>query len=157
MKYQSIFSFLISLYGCILISSAAAQNYIVSRTEHDHPDLNGVWNFNDSTPFERPDRFGMREYLNAEEIAARNTSIKNGQQRRDSSEANMSERILNVPTNDTGAYNLFWSFYDEPYPNIRSSLIVYPPDGKIPATINSVTTQHSPPGSNPCNLSLIHN
>lgn len=151
MKYQSIFSFLISLYGFVLISSAAAQNYIVSRTEHDQPDLNGVWNFNDSTPFERPDRFGMREYLNAEEIAARNTDFENGQQRRDNSEANMSERILNVPTNDTGAYNLFWSFYDEPYPNIRTSLIVYPPDGKIPATINSVTTQHSPPGSNPCN------
>ena len=94
MKYQSIFSFLISLYGFVWISSAAAQNYIVTRTEHDQPDLNGVWNFNDSTPFERPDRFGMREYLNAEEIAARNTGFENGQQRRDSSEANMYHQRL---------------------------------------------------------------
>ena len=67
----------------------------------------------------------------------------------------MSERILNEPTNDTGAYNLFWSYYDEPYPNDRTSLIVYPKNGRIPPTLNGVITQLSPPGSNPATMEML--
>ncbi|NKB33703.1 MAG: hypothetical protein GKR91_11450 [Pseudomonadales bacterium] len=150
MKY-SVFSFLL----LFLHSAAFTQDYSVPRTEYDHPDLNGVWNFNDSTPFERPDRYGNREFLNNEELAARDENLATGQERRDASESAVSDRILNVPTNDTGAYNLFWSFYDEPYPNNRTSLVTYPSNGKIPATQTGVITQRSPPGSNPCNYGGI--
>lgn len=137
---------------CSILSSAAiAQNYEAPRTEYDQPDLNGVWNFNDSTPFERPDRFSEREFLNEDELAARDQRLATGQERRDASEAAVADRIMNVPTNDTGAYNLFWSFYDEPYPNDRTSLIVFPLDGKVPATQPGAIIQRSPPGSNPCN------
>lgn len=146
MKYLVSLTILSILSGIV-----AAQDYNVPRTEYGHPDLTGVWNFNDSTPFERPDHFGNREFLNEEELAARNNQLATAQDRRDERESTVSERILNVPTNDTGAYNLFWSYYDEPYPNQRTSLIVYPPDGKIPSTLNGVITQLSPPGSNPCN------
>jgi hypothetical protein len=146
MKLSAVFVFFMTI-----CSSTLAQDYEVPRTENDQPDLNGIWNFNDSTPFERPDRFGTREFLNAEELAARDQRLATGQDRRDASEATVSERVMNVPTNDTGAYNLFWSYYDEPYPNDRTSLIIYPQDGKIPATQPGVITQLSPPGSNPCN------
>ena len=146
MKLSAVFVFFMTI-----CSSTLAQDYEVPRTENDQPDLNGIWNFNDSTPFERPDRFGTREFLNAEELAARDQRLVTGQDRRDASEATVSERVMNVPTNDTGAYNLFWSYYDEPYPNDRTSLIIYPQDGKIPATQPGVITQLSPPGSNPCN------
>ena len=146
MKLSAVFVFFMAI-----CSSTLAQDYEVPRTENDQPDLNGIWNFNDSTPFERPDRFGTREFLNAEELAARDQRLATGQDRRDASEATVSERVMNVPTNDTGAYNLFWSYYDEPYPNDRTSLIIYPQDGKIPATQPGVITQLSPPGSNPCN------
>ena len=146
MKLSAVFVFFMTI-----CSSTLAQDYEVPRTENDQPDLNGIWNFNDSTPFERPDRFGTREFLNAEELAARDQRLVTGQDRGDASEATVSERVMNVPTNDTGAYNLFWSYYDEPYPNDRTSLIIYPQDGKIPATQPGVITQLSPPGSNPCN------
>ena len=146
MKFSVVLSLALSVSFPVF-----AQDYTVPRTENGHPDLNGNWNFNDSTPFERPDRYGDREFLTDEEFAARNARLATGQERRDASEAEVSERIMNVPTNDTGAYNLFWSYYDEPYPNERTSLIVYPPDGKIPATVNGIITQLSPPGSNPCN------
>ena len=146
MKLSAVFVFFMTI-----CSSTLAQDYEVPRTENDQPDLNGIWNFNDSTPFDRPDRFGPREFLNAEELAARDQRLATGQDRRDASEATVSERVMNVPTNDTGAYNLFWSYYDEPYPNDRTSLIIYPQDGKIPATQPGVITQLSPPGSNPCN------
>ena len=134
-----------------IIAVSSAQSYEAPRTEHGYADLQGVWNFNDSTPFERPRRFGNREFLTPEETAARNQNLAGAQDRRDAGEAGVAERVMEVPTDDTGAYNLFWSYYDEPYPNNRTSLIVYPPDGRIPATVNGAVTQRSPPPSNPCN------
>jgi len=53
-------------FPCLLL----AQEYSVPKDEFGYPDFNGVWNFNDSTPFERPPGFGVREFLNAEELAA---------------------------------------------------------------------------------------
>ena len=133
------------------VNLVCAQTYEVPKNEYDQPNLTGVWNFNDSTPLERPEGFGTREYLTKEEFLARGKRLSLGQQRRDKSESDVSAKILNVPTNDTGAYNLFWSYYDEPYPNNRTSLIVYPPDGRIPPTVEGAITQLSPPPSNPCN------
>jgi len=140
---------------CMLAHTAYAQDYEVPRTEYDYPDLQGVWNFNDSTPFERPSRFGEREFLSEEEIAQKFASLDNSEQRRTEREQDVSQRVLEVPTDDTGAYNTFWSYYDEPFPNTRTSLITYPPDGRIPTTRNGVITQLSPPPSNPCNDGLV--
>ena len=128
-----------------------AQEYSAPRTEYGAPDIAGVWNFNDSTPFVRQQRFGSREFLTESELQERLAARQRGASRRDQREQELSERVLEQPTDDTGAYNFFWSDYDEPYPNIRTSLIVYPADGQIPVTRNGVITQRSPPGSNPCN------
>ena len=97
MKLSAVFVFFMTI-----CSSTLAQDYEVPRTENDQPDLNGIWNFNDSTPFERPDRFGTREFLNAEELAARDQRLATGQDRRDASEATVSEPVsythLTLPT-----------------------------------------------------------
>lgn len=138
-------------FPCLLL----AQEYSVPKDEFGYPDFNGVWNFNDSTPFERQPGFGEREFLNAEELAAKYARLGAGQQRRDRREEALSQRILEEPTDDTGAYNSFWSFYDELFPNERTSIIVYPTDGRLPVTQNGVITQHSPPPSNPCNDGLV--
>ena len=44
-----------------------AEDYVVPRTEWGQPDLQGVWNFNSSTPMQRPERFGTREFLTPED------------------------------------------------------------------------------------------
>lgn len=132
-----------------------AQDYAVPRDEFGYPDLNGVWNFNDSTPFERPTRFGGREFLTAEEIDEKFNRLDTGSERRLQRESNVSQRVLEVPTDDTGAYNTFWSYYDEPFPNTRTSMITSPANGRIPTTQNGVITQLSPPPSNPCNDGLV--
>ena len=132
-----------------------AQEYFVLRDEFGYPDLNGVWNFNDSTPFERPLRFGEREFLNAEELATKLARLSAGQERRSLSEEALAQRILEEPTQDTGAYNSFWSYYDELFPNKRTSIIVNPNDGRLPVTQNGVIIQRSPPPSNPCNDGLV--
>ena len=66
-------------FRCLLL----AQEYSVLKDEFVYPDFNGVWNFNDSTPFERPLSFGEREFLNAEELAAKFARLGSGQERRE--------------------------------------------------------------------------
>lgn len=132
-----------------------AQDYVVPRDEFGYPDLNGIWNFNDSTPFERPARFGDREFLTEEELAEKFSRLDSSEEWRQQRESNVSERVLEVPTDDTGAYNTFWSYYDEPFPNTRTSMITYPTNGRIPTTQMGVITQRSPPPSNPCNDGLV--
>lgn len=154
---QLRFAILAVLAGTLNVAQAqdSDESYVVPRTEHGYPDLNGVWNFNDSTPFERPQAFGNREFLTAEELEEKFARLDSSEDRRAQRESNVSQRILEVPTDDTGAYNTFWSYYDEPFPNTRTSMIVYPPDGRIPTTQNGVITQLSPPPSNPCNDGLV--
>lgn len=140
--------------GLLILSFAAAataQDYTAPRTEHGHPDLQGVWNFDDSTPFERPARFGDRLMLNNEEIEARNRNLQVGVERRAQNEVDITTRVLEEDTNDPGAYNYFWSDYESAIVNPRTSLIVYPEDGQIPATQDGVSIQRSPPYTDGCN------
>ena len=46
----------------------ADDDYQAPRTEWGLPDLQGVWNFNSSTPMQRPERFGTQEFLTPEEV-----------------------------------------------------------------------------------------
>ena len=146
MKLRRINSLLGLCFGLLLAPLLSAQvsqstdSYQVPRDEFGYPDLNGVWNFNDSTPFERPARYGEQEFLSAEEVAAKFNRLETSQERRDQREQDVAQRVMEVPTDDTGAYNLFWSYYDEPFPNTRTSMIIYPRDGRIPTTQNGVIT-----------------
>jgi len=128
----------------------SGQEYRAPRTEHGMPDLQGVWNFNDTTPFARPERYGDREFLTDEEFRNRLGAQEQSEQRRDQRESTVADRILEQPTDDTGAYNYFWSYYDETYPNRRTSMIVSPSDGQVPPLVDGTSVQRSPPGSNPC-------
>jgi hypothetical protein len=140
---------------CLCSVVANAQDYRAQRTEYGQPDFQGVWNFNDSTPLERAQSIGNREFLTEEELAAKYARLQTSTERREQREQDVAQRVLEVPTDDTGAYNNFWSYFDEPFPNTRTSLIVYPENGRIPTTLNGIITQRSPPPSNPCNDGLV--
>ena len=61
-----------SLFGALavaLLSPAPAVSQTL-RTPWGDPDLQGIWSNPSVTPLERPEAFGTREYLTAEEIAA---------------------------------------------------------------------------------------
>jgi hypothetical protein len=90
----------------------ASLSSTASRTADGHPDLQGVWFFGTLTPLQRPDNLAGRTHLTDEEIAA----IEKG----------AASRNENEP---------FGLFGDRPKYAFdkRSSLIVDPPDGKVPA------------------------
>ena len=49
-------------------NAQSGDGYVVPTTEWGQPDLQGVWNFNSETPMQRPEEFGDREFLTAEEV-----------------------------------------------------------------------------------------
>jgi hypothetical protein len=88
----------------------------VPRTPDGKPDLQGVWDFRTATPLERPREMGDRTHFTAEEAAAfeRRTADRIG-------------ATIAVHPPDWLDYGMTL------LKDLRSSLIVDPPDGRIPA------------------------
>jgi len=116
-----------------------AEDYVVPRTEWGQPDLQGVWNFNSSTPMQRPQRFGTQEFLTPEE--AEQDRIRQ-EERRIAADAAEAELVLDPKAppvgESTGGYNNFWYESASIGENVRTSLIVYPTDGRLPARVEGV-------------------
>ena len=90
------------------------------KTPWGEPDLQGIWARDTDVPFERPEAYAGREFLTDEEVAAL-----------DKKKAQDPGR--NVPTRegDVGTYNAV--FNSVLRTGKRTSLVVDPPDGRIPA------------------------
>jgi len=100
-------------------STAGGPSYKVPRTPWGDPDLQGMWSYASLTPLERPAALAGREFLTAQEAATRNL-----------------EATQDRPPapGDTGAYNALWFDRGQVSPDRRTSLIVDPPDGRLPLT-----------------------
>lgn len=85
------------------------------------PDLQGVWTHGTITPLERPDEYGDRELLTAEEVAALNHASDT---RADQREGLTREQDVAL------AYNQFW--WDRGISIGRTSLITDPTNGRLP-------------------------
>ncbi len=119
----------------LAVAPAAAQD-AVPRTPWGHPDLQGVWDFRTITPLERPAELADREFLTAEEaasleqdVAERDARLLDRAPERTAAGGNVDRRDDGTP----GFYNNFW--LDTGTSTIgtrRTSLIVDPPNGRIP-------------------------
>ena len=102
-----------------------------ARTAWGDPDLQGVWDFRTITPLERPAELADQEFLTEEEAAGLESAAVDRSERL----AQPSEvRTEPLPAGGSvGAYNDFW--FDRGFNVVasrRTSLIVDPPDGRIP-------------------------
>jgi hypothetical protein len=94
------------------------------RTAWGDPDLQGTWTGSTITPLERPNQFADKPFLSVEEAAALEARART---------RNVTERAASA--GDPGTYNQIW--FDPSsavVPDRRTSLIVDPPDGRIPFT-----------------------
>ena len=115
---------------------AAAQSAEAPRTPWGAPDLQGVWDFRSLTPLERPVELADQAFLTEEEAASleqaaidRNAELWNREARRTVAGANVDRGEDGQP----GFYNNFWlDGGTAPVETRRTSLIVDPPDGRIP-------------------------
>ena len=130
--------FVCTLFAPISLSfGQIADDYVAPRTEWDQPDLQGIWNFNSNTPMERPDRFGTQEFLTPEE--AEQDRLRQ-EERRIAADAREAELVVNpvappAGASSTGGYNSFWYETASIGENVRTSLIVYPRNGRLPARV----------------------
>src|SRR5499426_275306 len=99
------------------------------RTPWGEPDLQGIWNNPYVTPLERPKEFGTRQFLTEDEIAAEERRLREQSKGlgRDSREGTGTERDV------ARAYNEHWFGDPSMLRGTRTSLIVDPPDGRIPS------------------------
>lgn len=86
---------------------------------------------------QRPESFGTREYLTEEEIRQARTRRAEFRAEADAAEAELVVDPEAPPAgaSSTGGYNNFWYERASIGENTRTSLIVYPTDGRIPARV----------------------
>jgi hypothetical protein len=109
------------------MAAPAAKTWTPPRTADGQPDLQGIWSNATLTPLERPRDLGDKQFFTEKEAAGYEKKIleHNNADRRDTHNAEADIAL---------AYNDFW--YDRGtkiVPTRRTSLIVDPPDGRIPA------------------------
>lgn len=102
-------------------SSVASETESPAATPWGDPDLQGVWTHGTITPLERPEEYGDRQLLTAEEVAALNHASDT---RADQREGLTREQDVAL------AYNQFW--WDRGISIGRTSLITDPTNGRLP-------------------------
>ena len=113
-----------TIVSLVLWSNAwSAEDYQAPKTEWDQPDLQGVWNFSSDIPMQRPSQYGKREYMTEEEIAEIRA-------RRTARDEDSDAAIPNGGVNE--AYNDFWVETGGIGDVARTSIIVYPKNGRLP-------------------------
>jgi hypothetical protein len=114
MKARALGSALVAL--AFSAALAAQRESSPPRTADGHPDIQGFWYFGSATPLERPKEFEGKEFFTAEEAAAyeRSTDEHRGD-------------VLAVHAPE-------WLDYGKHVGvDRRTSLIIDPPDGRVPA------------------------
>ena len=116
--------------GALLVPAAAgAQTAEAPRTAWGAPDLQGVWDFRSLTPMERPAELADQEVFTSEQAASFSEEIllERSRDQEDAEAAAATGRVV--------AYNDFWFDWGSSVTTERTSLIVEPRDGRIPALV----------------------
>lgn len=137
MKKIAILSVCATLLAWNSSGVLAAEGYSVPLTEWGHPDIQGVWNFSSDVPMERPEEFGSRQFLTAQEIAAtRSRPLRIGR----------ADGVRRTSSGIEAFYNdTIWMENVRKEGDIRTSHIIFPLNGQIPPRVSGV--EHLPGGS----------
>ncbi len=116
--------------ACVWVPAAAQTPAPV--TPWGTPDLQGVWDFRSLTPMERPEDLADQERFTAEEAATFSEAVIR-RESRDLADAEAEAR----QTGRVVPYNDLWFDWGNTVTTQRTSLIVDPPNGRIPPLTGS--------------------
>jgi hypothetical protein len=112
-----------------LLASAAhaadTAKYQAPRNEYGQPDLRGVWNFSSDVPLQRPKDKPDKLFQTREDIEKSNAARE--------------KQFEQFTQQGVGFHNQFWLDYASQTENLRTSLLVYPLDGRLPKLADGVT------------------
>ena len=115
-------------------AASTAKTWTVPRTQDGHPDLQGIWTNATLTPLERPSAFAGKATLSDAEAATFEKKDLDDVKAQDGkSEGPL---LAAAGSNGTGGYNFLFLDFGTQLARVdgvkRTSLIVDPPDGKVP-------------------------
>ena len=118
----------------VVVQTILLAGNVVSQTDSAYseltpwgdPDISGMWSYASLTPLQRPESLGDKEFYTPEEAAQ---IFANTQQ--DSPDR----------PGDVGSYNYQWFDRGEISADFRTSLIVDPPNGRLPITEAAIANQ----------------
>ena len=120
-RFFASLGILTTLIAAVTFAQAAKKPWTPPRTAWGEPDLQGKWSYATITPLERPSNQATRDTLSREEVAALNANaLTSADSREGGADADLAR-----------AYNAYW--YDRGKSTGRTSLIIDPPDGRLPA------------------------
>ena len=124
LRFTSLLVVLI-LVSAVVPLGAQGTTYRAPRTESGQPDLQGVWNFDSGVPLERPPAFANKKLFTKEEFEQQRAIIRKGFE----AIARLApvEAIGFDVIDDTLRVN-----------DLRTSLITYPANGRLPAVVEGV-------------------
>ncbi len=99
--------------------------YQAPRNEYGQPDLRGVWNFSSDVPLQRPKDTPDKLFRTREDIAKANAARQ--------------KQLEQLTQQGVGFHNEFWLDYQSQVEDLRTSLLVYPPNGRLPKLVDGVT------------------
>ncbi len=127
MSYRCRLIAVFAFVGILRLSAqtATVRNWNPPRTADGQPELEGIWSTATLTPLERPPEFAGREFLTEQEAAdyIKRTLEESNSDRRDGGAQADLQRNYNEAWRDRGTTVVATR---------RTSLIVDPPDGKVP-------------------------
>ena len=98
----------------------------VPRTADGHPDMDGTWTNVTITPLERPKEFANKEFFTPAEALVYEKETR--------TKRNRDQRQRGTVADVTNAYNDFWwDSGTKVVKTLRTSMVIDPPDGRIPA------------------------
>jgi hypothetical protein len=133
----------IAIDGSIQAQTAATAGtkaaWKAPRTPDGQPDLQGVWTNPTITPLERPANMAGKATLTEQEVAEL--------EKQSAQRAASADDIR--PKGNVGAYNQFWMDSGTKVVSTRqTSLVVDPPDGRVPLTQEALNLQRAQTQSN---------
>ena len=121
--------------------AAGTRNWAAPRTSWGEPDLQGTYSNRTITPFERPANVAGREFFTPEEVAAleKRAQEQTGDEGRSKGTRGDVER----------AYNDFWWDRGTKVTTPRTSLVIDPPDGRVPELTEEAKKRAADEGKRP--------
>ena len=138
MTYRSLMSIgALALFAATALSAQNKAAWKMPRTADGHPDLQGIWNNSTRTPLERPAEFAGKSTVS--DVEAKVWEQKEHQAWQELDGTSEGPLHKTKGSEGTGAYNVLFYDMGSGLARVdgvkRTSMVVDPPDGKIPPVV----------------------
>jgi hypothetical protein len=138
MAYRNLMSIgALALFAATALSAQNKAAWKMPRTADGHPDLQGIWNNSTRTPLERPAEFAGKSTVS--DVEAKVWEQKEHQAWQELDGTSEGPLHKTKGSEGTGAYNVLFYDMGSGLARVdgvkRTSMVVDPPDGKIPPVV----------------------